>query len=135
MDLCSICKVEECYCGWKEHVENLWPTEWDMDNEEERWRRSWQRWISSQQLLNAKIANMTPEEGEDEAEEEAEPENYVDYEIEGKVFLVETNSLVVFEKTALGEPGAKVGFKAQSAPPPAAPAPPPTALTAPEQPQ
>jgi hypothetical protein len=132
MDSCNICKVEECYCGWKAHVEQLWDRGWDMENEEKRWRRSWERWMSSpQQLLNAKIASMTPD-NEDDDEGEV---NYEDFDFAGKVFLLETNSLEVFEKLPSGEPGAKVEFKAQSATPPVNPSPPPTAPAAPGQPQ
>lgn len=113
-------------------MEELCDADWDMENEEKRWRRSWERWMSSpQQLLNAKIASMTPEElkkweeGEDESDEdESEGEvNYEDFKLE------------LFEKTSEGEPGAKVDFKAQSAAPLADPAPLPTAPSALAQPQ
>ena len=54
-------------------------------------------------------------EGEEEAEEaeeeeeDAEPENFEDIEISGKVFLVNDATYQLFEKTRSGEPGAKVG--------------------------
>jgi hypothetical protein len=50
------------------------------------------------------------EEEDAEAEDEdAEAVNYDDFDIGGKVFLVNDATLEVFEKTPSGEPGAKVG--------------------------
>ena len=49
-------------------------------------------------------------EGDEEAEEEdAEAVNYDDFDIGGKVFLVNDATFELFEKTPSGEPGAKVG--------------------------
>ncbi len=103
-------------------------TGWDMDEEEESWRRIW----------DEKTAKWKEEQEKHEAEDEDESEgevNYEDFYISGKVFLLETNSLELFEKLPSGEPGAKVDFKAQSAPPLVNPAPPPTAPAALAQPQ
>ena len=49
------------------------------------------------------------EEEAEEEDEEAEPENYTDCDIEGKVFLSNDITQELFEKTPSGEPGAKVG--------------------------
>ena len=133
MDLCPICKVEECYCGWANRRWELMGTGWDMDEEEESWRRIW----------DEKTAKWKEEQEKHEAEDEAESEgemNYEDFDFAGKVFLI-SDKLELFEKLPSGEPGAKVGmltaedFKAQSAPPLVNPAPPPTAPAAPAQPQ
>ena len=62
------------------------------------------------------MAEEEAEEGEEEAEGDEEDEedgeeavNFEDFDIGGKVFLVNDVTLEVFEKTASGEPGAKVG--------------------------
>ena len=49
------------------------------------------------------------EEGEEDEEDGEEAVNFEDFDIGGKVFLVNDVTLEVFEKTASGEPGAKVG--------------------------